>query len=109
MNPFSCLACLQLIYVGDGKCHDFTNNPTCVFDGGDCCLPLIDYEECILCKCIGINDVVNSNPIIGKIMIKRPWINSECTLFAECLDTSWGIGDGNCDDTLNVSECGFGR
>lgn len=66
LNPFSCLACLQLIYVGDGKCHDFTNNPTCAFDGGDCCLHVIDYEECILCKCIGVNDVVNSNPIVGK-------------------------------------------
>ena len=27
---------------------------------------VIDYEECILCKCIGVNDVVNSNPIVGK-------------------------------------------
>lgn len=25
--------------IRDGVCNDITNNPECLFDGGDCCLP----------------------------------------------------------------------
>ena len=37
--------------VGDGYCHDETNNEVCNFDGGDCCGPCINTEFCSECFC----------------------------------------------------------
>jgi hypothetical protein len=38
-------------YVGDGQCDDVTNNEKCNFDGGDCCLNLINDDFCTECLC----------------------------------------------------------
>ncbi len=36
----------------DAVCDEVTNNPTCLFDGGDCCLELKDTTLCQNCSCI---------------------------------------------------------
>ena len=37
--------------VGDGYCHDETNNPDCNYDGGDCCLSSQNTDHCSECLC----------------------------------------------------------
>ena len=37
--------------VGDGYCHDKTNNAECNFDGGDCCLSCKITTFCSECVC----------------------------------------------------------
>ena len=57
--------CEQLYFVGDGKCHDFTNNLYCAFDGGDCCKDQVNYEECQICACIDPSKSVGTSPLQG--------------------------------------------
>ena len=45
----NCAAAFELI--GDGYCHDATNNVNCNFDGGDCCTVCINTEYCSDCVC----------------------------------------------------------
>ena len=37
--------------VGDGYCHDETNNADCNYDGGDCCLSNRKSNHCSECLC----------------------------------------------------------
>ena len=37
--------------AGDGFCDDSTNDGTCQFDGGDCCLPEVKKDYCVICQC----------------------------------------------------------
>lgn len=37
--------------VGDGVCDDWTNNPDCDYDGGDCCLTIRNKSRCFFCQC----------------------------------------------------------
>ena len=37
--------------VGDGYCQDETNNGACNYDGGDCCLPNTNSDQCTECIC----------------------------------------------------------
>ena len=37
--------------AGDGFCDDSTNDGRCDFDGGDCCLPIINDQYCSFCIC----------------------------------------------------------
>ena len=37
--------------AGDGFCDDSTNDGTCQFDGGDCCLPEVKKDFCVFCHC----------------------------------------------------------
>ena len=39
--------------VGDGFCHDSTNNAGCNFDGGDCCGSCVNMKYCAECECAG--------------------------------------------------------
>ena len=64
--------------VGDGYCHDWTNNRHCNFDGGDCCGSCVNREHCTECVCKG-----------GGVA-KNPW-----------------VGDGFCQDLTNNEECDF--
>ena len=38
-------------FTGDGFCDDAFNTPEYEFDGGDCCLSIINREFCIYCIC----------------------------------------------------------
>jgi hypothetical protein len=37
--------------IGDGFCHEKTNNELCQYDGGDCCLSKLQFEHCDICIC----------------------------------------------------------
>ena len=67
--------------IGDGYCNDESNNPECVYDGGDCCGSCINTEYCTYCTCIG-NTFSNRVP-------------------------NALVGDGHCNDELNTAECNF--
>ena len=38
-------------YIGDGYCDDENNNEGCTFDGGDCCLDVVNADYCTECLC----------------------------------------------------------
>ncbi len=38
-------------YLSDGFCDDITNNPECLYDGGDCCVAQTDCSYCFNCTC----------------------------------------------------------
>ena len=40
-----------LDWVGDGYCDDQTNINECNYDGGDCCLNVVNMDFCSLCLC----------------------------------------------------------
>ena len=37
--------------MGDGKCDDLINMDLCEYDGGDCCMAIVDALYCDVCKC----------------------------------------------------------
>ena len=37
--------------IGNGYCDDETNNPDCIYDGGDCCLSIANTDHCSECVC----------------------------------------------------------
>ena len=65
--------------IGDGFCHDETNNADCNYDGGDCCVN-ITTDHCSDCTCYH-----QENCIAGF--------------------TPSSIGDGTCDDGANNDDC----
>ena len=67
--------------VGDGYCNDESNNPECVYDGGDCCGSCINTDYCTYCTCIGD---VTDNGVPNAL-----------------------VGNGYCDDEMNTAECNF--
>ena len=67
--------------VGDGFCHDLTNNQDCNFDGGDCCGPCINDKYCQDCQCIGEH-------------------------FGEA-QNNFFFGDGVCQDNINNEQCSY--
>ena len=70
--------------VGDGYCHDLTNNAECNYDGGDCC-------------------VLEQNIITDHC--------SECVCHVQETCASDGghplAGDGFCNDETNIEGCMF--
>ena len=38
--------------VGDQICDDILNYPSCNYDGGDCCLDVVDTSFCNACECL---------------------------------------------------------
>ena len=65
--------------IGDGYCNDESNNPKCVYDGGDCCGSCINTNYCTNCTCIG--DVTGNG--VPNVL----------------------VGDGFCNDETNNPEC----
>ena len=52
INDFNFLAhCSRKSWVGDGKCDDIINMDLCEYDGGDCCMAVVDALYCDVCKC----------------------------------------------------------
>ena len=37
--------------IGNGYCDDENNNDECNFDGGDCCLDIVETYFCTICQC----------------------------------------------------------
>ena len=67
--------------VGDGYCHDLTNNHDCNFDGGDCCGPCINTKYCQDCQCIGEH-------------------------FGKAQNNAF-FGNGFCQDDINREQCNY--
>ena len=64
--------------IANGICNDETNNAECEFDGGECCGSYINTDYCTNCSCIG------NGTGIG--------------VFSDL------IGNGYCDDEMNIAE-----
>ena len=45
------LFCIYPTWVNDGFCDEECNNPDFNYDGGDCCLDIVDNAKCIDCYC----------------------------------------------------------
>ena len=65
----SCTAGIIPSIVGDGFCHDETNNVECNYDGGDCCKKSVKKEFCSKCECIEgelkpLNDINSLNKAV---------------------------------------------
>ena len=75
-------ACTNGHLIGDGFCDDETNNPECIFDGGDCCGPCVVATRCLNCTCLQTD--VNVGEIKNHL-----------------------VGDGYCNDETNSDACGF--
>jgi len=68
--------------VGDGICHDETNNHDCNYDGGDCCLFNTNTHQCSTCTCFHKENCASGFlPLI--------------------------IGDGICHDETNNEDCNY--
>jgi hypothetical protein len=76
-------------YLGDDYCEDDGNTAVCGYDGGDCCLDLIDDSYCNECICHET----------GLVHTEAPSGVVECLLKF--------IGDGACDDDNNYEECNW--
>ena len=48
----TCAAGFLIELVGDGYCHDETNNADCNYDGGDCCSTCLTTDHCSDCECL---------------------------------------------------------
>ena len=68
--------CPNPVLVGDGYCHDVTNNEVCNFDGGDCCGPCIIEEYCSECECLGTFGIQNA--LIGNGVCNEETNNAVC-------------------------------
>ena len=118
--------------VGDGFCHDETNNLHCAFDGGDCCGSCINKNYCLSCECfIGDNNAApENNPLVGDGNCQDELNNEICNYDGgdccgtcvitdyckkcECLARDSGnsislqyVGNGICNDGTNKEECNF--
>ena len=68
--------------VGNGFCNDDTNIPACNYDGGDCCGHNVNVDHCSQCNCF----------------------------YKETCDagvTNNYVGDGYCDDEMNIAACNY--
>ena len=129
MKKYSDIDCQFREFVGDGFCHDFTNNFHCGFDRGDCCGPCVNKENCTRCECKtgDLEDI--KNPLVGDGYCNDELntancnydggdccgvdvnfeLCSECTckLQETCAAGHYGplVGDGYCHDEFNNQDC----
>ena len=96
-------------------CDDITNTRECGMDGGDCCDPHSFFFACHHCVCFDMSEyeadenAFNSEPPGGilKIILYHHF-SSIFQNFSVCtLKQQKRIGDGICDDDVNVKECNF--
>jgi hypothetical protein len=82
-------------YQGDGFCDDANNNGGCSWDGGDCCGSTGKPNQmkfCKSCKCLDCTNVCPAD--------KTGKARKTC-------GSSTYLGDGFCDDNLNIAACKF--
>ena len=81
--------------VGDGYCHDQTNNFQCGFDGGDCCLACTSKVACKECRCItGNAGLFKTDSLNGNGFCNDEANNDEC-----------GYDGGDCCSNVNTEYC----
>ena len=117
--------------VGDGYCNDKTNIPECNNDGGDCCGPCINKDQCTECAChVQTSSVISPNAIVGDGYcndetnteecsydggdccgnVKTDYCTEcECYLTESCAAGSFPpeVGDGYCHDEFNTKACSY--
>ena len=76
-------------WIGDGQCDDDNNNAACSYDGGDCCGDTIIMSYCSACQCLDPD--YTHHPTEATVVCMNPQF----------------IGDGYCDDHLNIHDCTF--
>ncbi|CAN0045690.1 unnamed protein product, partial [Scytosiphon promiscuus] len=81
--------------IGDGQCDAVNNNPSCGFDGGDCCTCTCSDGPLHSCS---DNDLDCIYPGCGEL-------SSATSTTGACID-DWH-GDGMCDASQNSASCGF--
>ena len=95
--------------IGDGYCHDESNNPECGYDGGDCCGSCINTDYCTNCTCIG--DVTGNgvpNALVGDGFCNDETNIADCNYDGgDCCQNFELIGNGFCDDDANNAECNY--
>ena len=124
------LECQLPTYVGDGYCHDFTNNRECGFDGGDCCGSCVNKEYCSDCECRNGVDLGIRNALVGDGFCHDLTNNAECNFdggdcCGSCVNTKYCIhcncsgehtgdaknnaflGNGFCQDEYNHADCNY--
>ena len=121
-------ACQFPKLIGDGICHDYNNNRHCHFDGGDCCGPCVNKEQCSECECrTGATNKIK-NVLVGDGFCHDIFNIAKCNFDAgdccgSCVNTKYcsececkgelsGIinaflGDGFCHDVTNHQDCMF--
>ena len=126
--------CVNPELVGDGYCHDETNNFQCGFDGGDCCYTCTSKVKCDECKCLTGNDgQYKSDSLIGDGYCNDETNNDQCNFdgydcCGSCVNQdrctkcncygNWSIdhysnfpnalvGDGFCNDETNIADCNY--
>ena len=50
-DVLNCADGVNYAMIGNGHCNDETNNPTCNYDGGDCCISSPNTDHCSECVC----------------------------------------------------------
>ena len=128
---FTVPGCDNVAMVGNGFCNDETNNPSCNYDGGDCCVVNANKTVCSECACLLVETCgAGYHPLVGNGFCNDDTniagcydggdccgynINSEhcteCTCFHQetCLAgvTHAFVGDGVCNDETNIAECDY--
>ena len=91
----TCAAGVTHRLVGDGYCHDESNNAECSYDGGDCCGACINSEHCTECQCLG-GETGNAipNTLVGNGYCNYETNNAECN-----------YDDGECCVNVNTENC----
>ena len=123
----TCKASFIPSLVGDGICHDDTNNDECNYDGGDCCLSNENTEQCfwqetcragVIPSSVGdgvCNDEANNAECLydGGDCCGYEINTGQCTecrcLHQETCSVGFHplIGDGFCNDDTNNAECTY--
>lgn len=80
-------------YISDGWCDSSNNNPSCNYDGGDCCD----------CTCVdGLQYECGYN---GYYCLDSSCTDSSSS-YPECMEDLLLPGNGFCDEVTNNLECG---
>lgn len=104
---------------GNGICDDRANIRHCNFDGGDCCLPIVDIDYCTICQCHKLPRHCPNETFINDGICQEAMNNELCRFDGnDCIATQtepsfcgfpclYHIGDGQCDDFCNFEACHY--
>jgi hypothetical protein len=87
--PLLVYGCANPQWEGDGYCDDTNNNDVCNYDGGDCCGDNVNMNYCSACQCLDPD--YTHHPTEATVVCENPQF----------------IGDGYCDDHLNIHDCTY--